>query len=181
MKTKIRKSTLLLLGMLMLVPTLNAQNHRNDSHRERRAPDSVCQFHGARNLHNKLKPKKVGYITQELQLTEQEAKDFWPIYDKYEQELMAVRDKHRPKDTTQDGFPQRPDFLNMSNSKAEEMFTNHFKVQKEVLALEEKYFNEMKKAIPVQKVNMLFHVEKRFLTEVIGKNFRDKDKRGRRR
>ena len=128
-----------------------------------------------------LKPKKVGYITQELQLTEQEAKDFWPIYDKYEQELMAIRDKHRPKDTTQDGFPQRPDFLNMSNSQAEEMFTNHFKVQKEVLALEEKYFNEMKKAIPVQKVNMLFHVEKRFLTEVIGKNFRDKDKRGRRR
>lgn len=94
---------------------------------------------------------------------------------------MAIRDKHRPKDTTQDGFPQRPDFLNMSNSQAEEMFTNHFKVQKEVLALEEKYFNEMKKAIPVQKVNMLFHVEKRFLTEVIGKNFRDKDKRGRRR
>lgn len=44
MKTKIRKSTLLLLGMLMLVPTLNAQNHRNDRHREEELQTQSVSF-----------------------------------------------------------------------------------------------------------------------------------------
>ncbi|MDD2529699.1 MAG: hypothetical protein PHN41_00530 [Bacteroidales bacterium] len=181
MKTRIRKSTLLLMGMLMLVPTLNAQHHRNEHQKDRRAIDSACQYHGARNLHNKLKPKKIGYITRELQLTEQEAQKFWPIYDRYEEELMSIREKRRPKDTTDEGFPKRPDFLKMTNSQAEEMLENHFKAQKEIMALEEKYSIEMKKAIPAQKVIMLFHAEKRFLRDVIGTNWKDKEKRSRRR
>lgn len=168
----IRKSTVLLLGMLIMVPALNAQNHRNDRHGERRYQDSTCQYHGVRNLNNKLKPQKVGYITRELELTEQEAKAFWPIYDKYEQELMAIRDKNRPKDTTKDGFPKRPDFLKMSDSQAQDMITNHFKTQKDILDLQEKYSNEFKKAIPAQKVMMLFHVEKKFLRNMIGNHGR---------
>lgn len=174
MKTKFRKSTLLLIGTLLLVSTLNAQHHRNDRCRERKHQDSTCQYdgrnYGARNLHDKLRPKKVGYITGELQLTTEEAEKFWPIYNEYEEEMMSIRDKYRPKDTTRNRLPKRPDFLSMSDKEAQDMLADHFKVQKEMIALKEKYSEEMKKAIPTQKVIMFFHAEKRFISDVIGQN-----------
>jgi Spy/CpxP family protein refolding chaperone len=180
MKTKTRAVFVIAMALLMASTSVNAQNERREKRHERRNQDSVCQHHGVKNLYEKIRVKKVGFMTQELNLTVEEAQKFWPIYDKYQQELMALRDKNRPQDTTKEGFPKRPDFLNMDKAEAEQMLDRHFKTEKEVIALQEKYFNEMKTAIPVQKVAMLFHIEKKFMREVIGGNWHKDKKRVRR-
>lgn len=46
-------------------------------------------------IREKIHAEKVAFIATELALTPEEAKTFWPIYNKYEAELDAIRDKRR--------------------------------------------------------------------------------------
>lgn len=177
MKTRTKAIITIAMILLLANTSVNAQNERREKRHDRKNQDSVYQHHGVRDLHEKIRAKKVGFITQELNLTKEEAEKFWPIYDKYQEELMTLRDKNRPRDTTKEGFPKRPDFLNMEKEEAEKMLDKHFKTDKEVLVLQEKYFNELKSTIPVQKVIMLFHAEKKFMRELMCGNWKSVRKR----
>jgi Spy/CpxP family protein refolding chaperone len=45
----------------------------------------------------KIKALYVAYITQELNLTETEAQQFWPIHAGYETEIKAINEKDQPE------------------------------------------------------------------------------------
>lgn len=124
-------------------------------------------------LQEEIRVEKIAYFSHELELSAQEAQKFWPIYDEYSEQERAIRDKYMIKDTTEDGFPVRPEFLKMSNAEAQQALTNHLNEEKEVLALQSQYSKELQKAISVQKVLKLFFVEKSFMANAIGKRWRD--------
>ncbi|HRO47462.1 hypothetical protein [Agriterribacter sp.] len=47
------------------------------------------------NGREKIKMLEIGYLTRQLQLSTQEAEKFWPLFNKYRQELrVAIRDKN---------------------------------------------------------------------------------------
>ncbi|MEX0997727.1 MAG: hypothetical protein WDZ45_11815 [Flavobacteriaceae bacterium] len=43
----------------------------------------------------KIKALKTAYITQELNLTSAEAETFWPVYNKYDSQIWALKRKER--------------------------------------------------------------------------------------
>jgi len=45
--------------------------------------------------HERIKAFKTAHITQELNLTSAEAEKFWPIYNAFDEKLMALRMKER--------------------------------------------------------------------------------------
>ena len=112
----------------------------------------------------KVEALKVGFITQRLDLTTEEAKVFWPVYNKYSDELKKLRR------TTKGKLSEEFDELSkMSDADADKMLNEmtNFKVSEAELI--KKYAAEFKKVVPVKKVVLLFKAENDFKRELLNK------------
>ncbi len=81
--------------------------------------------------HERLKAMKIGMITEKLQLTSDQAKDFWPVYDQYSAEKMTISRGIREK--------------MRAGREAELTADQHLKMQEEVLNLQAKELDLTKK------------------------------------
>ena len=84
----------------------------------------------------KLEAYKVAVLTNRLKLSIDEAQKFWPIYNKYKDEIRQVRRTDRNLDEI--AFEER------------------------VINIRKKYKNEFTHALPEERVNQFFKVEKEF-------------------
>ena len=87
---------------------------------------------------NRLQAYKIAFLTRKLNLSPDEAQKFWPIYNKYEDELRAARIENR-------------------QNKASEIDT-----EEKILNIRKKYNGEFSKALPSEKVNTVFRSEREF-------------------
>ncbi|MDD2191167.1 MAG: hypothetical protein PHO12_01290 [Bacteroidales bacterium] len=167
-----KRFILMLVLSLMAIPTINAQIQKRDQTCDASNRQGEKR-HAMDNFTNKMKVNKIAYLTDKLDLSVEEAQKFWPIFNNYEDEMNAVREKMRPRDTTKEGFPMRPDFLKMTEKEAQDMINRHLKSKREIIDIQDKYSKEFKKAIPTQKIMMLFMLEKRYISDVIGKSWKN--------
>ena len=86
----------------------------------------------------RIQAYKIAFLTRKLNLTPEEAQRFWPIYNKYEDELRNARIENR-------------------QNKASEIAT-----EEKILNIRKKYNGEFTKALSTDKVNTLFKSEKEF-------------------
>lgn len=169
-----KRTIIIALVSLISMPALFAQGGFRPDFKPERMGDERCEKGDKmEKFKEKFRAEKVAFITSELELNYEEAQKFWPIYNQYEKELVEIRDKNRPKDTMNNGFPKRPDFLKMSEEEAQAILINHIQVEREVISLQEKYSQELHKAISKQKITKLFFLEKEFMAKMIGKNWKD--------
>jgi len=175
-----KRTIIIALVSLITMPTLFAQGGFRPDFKPDRMGDERCEKGDRMEMFKeKIRVEKVAFITSELDLNYEEAQKFWPIYNQYDKELMAIRDKNRPKDTIfHNGFPKRPDFLKMSEEEAQTILRNHIQTERDVISLQEKYSKEFLKAISPQKIAKLYFLEKEFMANVIGKSWKDMKKDG---
>ena len=83
---------------------------------------------------------KIAYLTKKLDLTQEEAQKFWPIYNEYTKEIRKARIDAR------------------KDNKSE------LDVEEKLLNIRKKYEVEFSKAISKEKVNTFFRAEKEFGT-----------------
>ena len=96
-------------------------------------------------------PKKGYIIPQNLNLTEPEAAEFWPLHRNYEAELSKLNDKRvelirRYIDVAQ----------NMTEAQAKDVAKQSFDLENEKTALKRKYFKKFTKVVPAQKAARFF-------------------------
>ncbi len=103
-----------------------------------------------------LRTQKRAIVTASMNLTEKEAKGFWPIYDNYERDLMKLGDE---KLALIKSFAEKFDTLD--DAKAKELSMKTFELQKKRVALKEKFFAEFEKAIGAKKAARFFQVDNR--------------------
>ena len=87
---------------------------------------------------NRLQAYKIAFLTRKLNLSPDEAQRFWPIYNKYEDEIRSARIENR-------------------QNKVTEIVT-----EEKILNIRKKYNDEFSKALPSEKVNTLFRSEREF-------------------
>ena len=92
----------------------------------------------AKNEGGKIEALKIAYLTNKLNLTPEEAQKFWPIYNKYSDEIRKVRIESR-------------------QSKEGEL-----PMEEKILNIRKKYNGEFNKALSTEKVNRFFKAEKEF-------------------
>jgi hypothetical protein len=92
------------------------------------------------------------FINQQLSLTDDESRKFWPIYNKYQQELTAVRILKR---------------LNNSNANGADQVNKDLEYDSQMLAIKKKYRDEFYKILPPEKVSELYKSESEFKDELI--------------
>ncbi len=102
---------------------------------------------------------RIAYITQELNLTPEEAQQFWPIYNEFRKKLDAL-----------DGDMQRPKGQNkaaVSDKEAAEIIEKHLKRDEERVKLKREYTEKFKKVIPLQKILALHYAERGFKRQLM--------------
>ena len=104
-----------------------------------------------------FKSQKIAFITEKLNLTPKEAQEFWPVYNQYEVERMAIQKSRKELEIkTRDENIQLSDqeIIRITRS-----FSETFKKEAELGATyNEKYL----KILPPQKVLQLYRAENQF-------------------
>jgi len=93
-----------------------------------------------RNNGGKIEALKIAYLTNKLSLSPDEAQKFWPVYNKYMEEIRRTR-------------------LDARENKQSEIAT-----EEKILAIRKRYNTEFGKALSSEKVNSFFKAEKEFGT-----------------
>lgn len=112
----------------------------------------------------RLEAMKIGFITERLNLNSDEAKVFWPIYNKFTDDMKKLRQSSKGKISE-----EMADMPAMTDAEAEKVLIDmvNFKIQEADLL--KKYASEFKKVLPVKKVVLLFKAENDFKRELLKK------------
>ena len=93
-------------------------------------------FSQVQNRKNNIEAIQIAYLTRELSLSSDEAQKFWPIYNEYRDELLAVR---------------------------KEVRDDEILFEEKVVNIRKKYKTDFKKVLVTdQRVNQVFVAEKSF-------------------
>jgi hypothetical protein len=102
----------------------------------------------------KLMAARNRFISQQLSLTDEEARKFWPLYNQYQQELTAVRILKR---------------LNNSSAQANgtEQINKDLSYDNQLVTIRKHYRDEFLKILSPEKVSELYKSEREFTDELI--------------
>lgn len=114
-----------------------------------------------------LEAQKVAFITTKLELTTEEAKVFWPVYDEKEKEVKEIRKQIR------ENVKEGKDLDNLTDDEVKKMIDETIQLRKKEMDVEEKYNTKFQEVLPVKKVAKLYWAERRFNEEVL-KAWKDK-------
>jgi len=90
----------------------------------------------------RLEAYKIAYLTKKLDLSPEEAQRFWPIYNKYTDDIRSIRQEQKDKNLTE------------------------IDVEEKMLGVRKKYNGEFSKALSAEKINTFFRSEKDFKIEI---------------
>ncbi|MES2655725.1 MAG: hypothetical protein V4620_09050 [Bacteroidota bacterium] len=112
----------------------------------------------------RLETMKIGFITERLNLTSEEAKVFWPVYNKFTDELKKLRQTTKGKISE-----EMADMTTMTDAEAEKVLNDMINFKASEAELMKKYAQEFKKVLPIKKVVLLFKAENDFKRELLKK------------
>ena len=91
---------------------------------------------GGMGREGRLKSLEIAYLTRELNITPAEAEKFWPVYNKYQDEMRTA----------------------MTSSKNEDVLER----QQQMLNIRKKYKNDFSKILSPERTNKLYEAEGKF-------------------
>ncbi|HRH67342.1 MAG TPA: hypothetical protein PLU53_13645 [Bacteroidia bacterium] len=110
----------------------------------------------------RIESLKVGFLTERLNLSADEAKVFWPVYNKFQDELEQLRKSRR-----ENLMNARLNFDEMSDAEVEKTVDNELMFRQNELDVLKKYNPQFKKVLPVKKVAKLYKAEEDFKRKLI--------------
>lgn len=110
----------------------------------------------------RLDALRIAFYTRKLNLTSDEAKVFWPVYDKFAAERKTIRDKAKIEK-----LEMKLNFETMSDKDAEVLLDEFILSRQAELDLYKSYVVEFKKVLPAKKVALLMRVEQDFKQELM--------------
>jgi hypothetical protein len=101
-----------------------------------------------------LRADKKALIATNLQLTDAEAKAFWPVYDKYEKDLLTAHNK-----LYQVIEEYALDYNKLTDAKALELVHRYFSAEEARTKVRESYLKQFSKVLPGLKVARFYQIE----------------------
>jgi hypothetical protein len=107
-------------------------------------------------LRDKVKADKKLLVANNMQLTESEAKAFWPVYEQYQQDLTAIN--QRMAKLIED---YAADYRNntLTDEKALKLVNESVAIEKAEAGLKESYVPKLSKVLPAKKVGRYIQIE----------------------
>jgi len=115
-----------------------------------------------KNKREQIEAQKVAFITKRMELTPDEAKVFWPVYDQYDKQLHELRKEYRESMKS-----KGKDLSELSDAEIEVLIDKEIEIKEEELNVRKEMHTELKKLIGPRKVAMLYRAEKEFHRELL--------------
>lgn len=107
-----------------------------------------------RERYEQIEAIKVAFITRKLDLNPEEAQKFWPVYNNYQKELMELMKKRRED-------------RQKTNVDPNDKINADLAYESRMLDLKKKYKKLYLKAIPPEKILLLYQAEREFREHLI--------------
>lgn len=117
---------------------------------------------GNRQRKEKIDAMKIGFLTDYLDLTSEEAKEFWPVYNKYQSEIDQLR-KGRRDNLLND----QTNLDSMTDAELEKLVDSEIIFHQNELDIQKKYHPQFKKVLPMKKVAKLYRAEEEFKKKLL--------------
>lgn len=130
---------ILLFAVLFLAMTISVQAQKGERFQER------------------VESMRIAFITKQLDLSPDEAQNFWPIYNQFRKEQKALRSN----------YPKTKNPSALSDAEAEDSILASFEREEKEVALKRKYYGQLKEVLPVQKIAMLKKAERQFKERLV--------------
>ena len=119
-----------------------------------------------RGRNQEIEAYKVAWLTQKLELSPDEAKIFWPIYNDWQKEQTALR-KERFQNLI--SFRKTTEIDDLSDSQVQALITNEFNFKQRDLNIEKKYYNLLKSSLPIKVVGKYYRAQETFKKELLSR------------
>lgn len=116
--------------------------------------------HPPRPSREQVEAMKVGFLTKRLDLTPDEAKVFWPVYNKFQDEIEAIRKTRRDR-------MDPKTFEQLSDKEVEKAVDAELVSRQSELDVLKKYHSQFKQVLPIKKVAQLYRAEEDFKRELL--------------
>ena len=130
------------------------------------APLNAAQDKPADNmqiLRDKIKADKKLVVATNMELTESEAKGFWPIYEQYQKDLQKINQRIVSLvDSYADDFKSKK----LTDDKAKKLIDEAMAIEQAEVNLKSTYAPKLGKALPVIKVARYLQIENKIRTVV---------------
>lgn len=123
------------------------------------APYSVAQDKPADNmqiLRDKIKADKKLVVATNMELTESEAKGFWPIYDQYQKDLQKI---NRRIASLLESYAADFRGKSLTDEKAKKLIEEAVAIEQAEANLKSTYAPKLSKVLPVRKVARYLQIE----------------------
>lgn len=101
-----------------------------------------------------LRANRKAFVAVNLQLSDEQAKAFWPLYDRYAQEIAAIGD--RVATLVQE---YEKSFADLSDEKALQLITGYLDADAERAKVRRSYLDEFAKVLPGRTVARFYQLE----------------------
>jgi predicted outer membrane protein len=123
------------------------------------APLALAQDKPADNmqiLRDKIKADKKLVVATNMELTESEAKNFWPIYEEYQKDLQKL---NRRIITLLDSYAADARSKTLTDDKAKKLIDEALAIEQAEANMKSTYAPKLSKALPVRKVARYLQIE----------------------
>ena len=120
---------------------------------------------GPRMGGEKMEAMKVTFLTQKLDLSAEEAKIFWPIYNDFTKEQSALRKDRMQKMIS---FRKTKEIDDLTDAEVQTLIYNDFDFKQRELNIEKKYYSRLKSSsLSIKIVGKFYRAQEAFKTELL--------------
>ena len=107
-------------------------------------------------MRDKIKADKKLVVAANMELTESEAKTFWPVYDQYQKDLGAINERIvKMIKSYADAYNAK----SMTDDGAKKLTAEFVAIEKAETAMKESYVPKLSKVLPAKKVARYMQIE----------------------
>jgi hypothetical protein len=107
-------------------------------------------------LRDKIKADKKLVVATNMELTESEAKDFWPIYDQYQKDLQKINQRIA---NVLEGYAADFRGKSLTDEKAKKLIDEAVAIEQAEANIKSTYAPKLSKVLPVKKVARYLQIE----------------------
>ena len=122
----------------------------------------------------RMKAFKTAYITDELDLSAEEAEKFWPVYNQYDKKMFKLKVERARKDRNRIKEVGGPE--NLSDEEATSIIFGMLNSEKEASVTREEMYKELSKVLSPAKLLALYQAEMNFNKRLLHEYRKRKEK-----
>jgi hypothetical protein len=122
-------------------------------------PPAIAQDQPADNMQillDKIKADKKLLVASNMELTEQEASAFWPVYEAYQKDLQALNDR---TEGMIDSYATAYNQGTVADDTAKKLLDEALAIESSELELKRSYASKLGKVLPAAKVARYYQIE----------------------